>query len=198
MFKAFLLLCCSVVLMASMDITPTQKTQQYRANGKNYEIFRETNGSHLAEFYRLISRPAPPFFIEPFEAAELVSTYGELEVLEFLVREQGVVVDVRSLPLLEKQKIPGAQHIPFRELLSDNQIRAQHLKRLGAVKGKKGKWYFKRAKRIVIYSNAPWCSEASTIIEVLLTLGYPPQKLHYYRGGMQAWHLSALIVEEVE
>lgn len=40
---------------------------------------------------------------------------------------------------------------------------------------------------LTFYSGGVWSSDAPAAIGHLLTAGYPPEKLFYYRGGMQAW-----------
>jgi rhodanese-related sulfurtransferase len=46
---------------------------------------------------------------------------------------------------------------------------------------------FSQAKTLVLYCNGPWCGQTPSSIEALLDLGYPANRLKWYRGGMQAW-----------
>jgi len=48
-------------------------------------------------------------------------------------------------------------------------------------------WDFTDAKILVIYCNGLWCGKSPRMIRKLIKLGYPAQKIKYYRGGMQAW-----------
>jgi rhodanese-related sulfurtransferase len=48
-------------------------------------------------------------------------------------------------------------------------------------------WNFENARTLVFYCNGAWCGQSPTNIRQLLAIGYPAQKLKWYRGGMQAW-----------
>jgi hypothetical protein len=39
-----------------------------------------------------------------------------------------------------------------------------------------------------------WCGQSPHAIKNLLALGYPAEKIYYYRGGMQAWQSLGLTV----
>ena len=49
--------------------------------------------------------------------------------------------------------------------------------------------YFREgtAKMITLFCNGPWCSLSVTTIQALLEIGYPTEKIKWYRGGMQEW-----------
>jgi len=53
-----------------------------------------------------------------------------------------------------------------------------------------GEYDFEHAKTLVLFCNGPWCSQSPSMIFALLEVGYPPEKIKWYRGGMQDW-LSA-------
>jgi hypothetical protein len=48
-------------------------------------------------------------------------------------------------------------------------------------------WNFSTAETLVPFCNGAWCGQSPTNIKALLNFGYPPHKLKWYRGGMQAW-----------
>ena len=50
-----------------------------------------------------------------------------------------------------------------------------------------GRWDFSNAKTLILYCNGMWCAQSSNAVHALLRAHYPPQKLKWYRGGMQAW-----------
>ena len=159
------------------------------ANGKTYKIEREQKpDSYLTNTFALTSRPSPPFFIEPFKVSDKVETYGELEVLEFLEKKQGLFIDARLENWYEKGAIPGAVNIPFKLFLTDTPERDKILTDL---KGKKNgsAWDFTNAETILLYCNGAWCGQSPTAIKALMDIGYPEEKMKYYRGGMQAWQL---------
>jgi hypothetical protein len=39
----------------------------------------------------------------------------------------------------------------------------------------------------VLYCIGLWCAQSSNAVHALLRVHYPPEKLKWYRGGMQAW-----------
>jgi rhodanese-related sulfurtransferase len=56
----------------------------------------------------------------------------------------------------------------------------------GAVKTASG-WDFGKAKTLVLFCNGIWCPQSSHNIDTLVKLGYPKDKIKWYRGGMQDW-----------
>jgi rhodanese-related sulfurtransferase len=44
----------------------------------------------------------------------------------------------------------------------------------------------------VFYCNGAWCGQSPTNIKTLLMLGYPANKIKWYRGGMQDWRMLGL------
>ena len=56
----------------------------------------------------------------------------------------------------------------------------------GAAKGASG-WDFSKAKTLVLFCNGIWCPQSSINIKTLVKLGYPADKIKWYRGGMQDW-----------
>lgn len=175
------------------EITKDVPFVEFETNGKRYKIQREQKpDSYLTNTYARTSRPSPPFFIEPFTALPGVETYGELEVLDFLKEHKGIFIDARLENWYLKSAIPGAVNIPFKVFLSESDEREKVLKQLGASYDKTGKWDFTAAKTILLYCNGAWCGQSPTAIKALAALGYPPEKMKYYRGGMQAWQLLGL------
>lgn len=162
-------------------------------DGKVYRIEREQRpGSYLTNTYALTSRPSPPFFIQPFEAAPEVETYGELELLDFIKEHKGVFIDARLPNWYYKSAIPTAVNIPFKIFLSDTPEREAVLKSLGVEYDRDGEYDFSNAKTLLFYCNGAWCGQSPTAINALLEIGYPAKKMKYYRGGMQSWQLLGL------
>jgi hypothetical protein len=48
------------------------------------------------------------------------------------------------------------------------------------------------AKDLVLWCNGPACGQSPRAIRGLLDVGYPGEKISYYRGGMQMWQLWGL------
>jgi len=183
-------------LLANANVVEIVKGMPYvkvEAHGKTYKIERtQDRDAYLTNTFALTSRPSPPFFIEPFSVNDEVETYGELEVLDFLAKKKGLFIDARLENWYAKSAIPTAVNIPFKLFLSESKEREKILKDLGGVYNKDGAWDFSQAKTILLYCNGAWCGQSPTAIRALMDIGYPANKMKYYRGGMQAWQLLGL------
>jgi len=131
--------------------------------------------------------------LSPMKIHEDIETFGELEVLEFLEDMQDdpnmLFVDSRKTQWYDSVTIPSAINIPFiyfteRDKWSEEKKAA--LKLFG-VKGEKTPYDFSDVKTVLFFCNGVWCRQSPQMIEALLDLGYPPQKIKWYRGGMQSW-----------
>jgi len=165
-------------------------------NGKPFRIDRIQDPKHkLTNSYAKTSRPCPPFCVQPFEPFKGVETYGELELLSFLQKDvsnnTGVLVDARLPKWYKEGTIPGAINLPFTILNPDkaNAYLQQVLPILGAEKKPDGSWDFTNAQKLVIFDNGPWCQQGVRAIKHLIEIGYPKDKIKYYRGGMQYWQI---------
>ena len=180
-----------------------------RVQDPNYE---------LKGYFARTIRKCPPFCIRPEQVDSRVSTVGEVEVFDFMetaLRDgEGVLIDARTPSWFEKGTIPGSINVPFTVLSRDPGDREVMLwlERFGAEpRGERGlverileqwglvdgglktdKWDFTGARQLVLWCNGPTCGQSPRAIEGLLSAGYPPQKLMYYRGGMQMWQLLGL------
>ena len=61
-------------------------------------------------------------------------------------------------------------------------------------KQKNDEWDFTSAKKLILWCNGMWCGQSPRAIQGLLELGYPAEKILYYRGGMQVWQSLGLTV----
>jgi len=126
-----------------------------------------------------------------------LETYGELEVLAFIKQMQKndnlLLVDGRTEQWYEYFTIPTAINIPFVHIKrpKEYEFEFEDALRLFGVKILKESVYdFSHVKTLVIFCNGPWCSQSPDMIFALLDIGYPAEKMKWYRGGMQDW-LSA-------
>jgi len=170
----------------------------FEYEGKLVRIQRiQDTSNRLDNSFAKTSRPCPPFCIHPMRAAVGVETVGEMELLDFLITKvrnnQGMLIDARLPEWYRRGTIPGAVNIPWTILAAgpDNPFTAKILNALDAVE-EDGEWDFRSALDLMLFCNGPWCDQSPRAIRNLLSLGYPPQKLHYYRGGMQVWQLLGL------
>lgn len=112
--------------------------------------------------------------IQPIKIAENVRTVDEFEVDNF--QENGLpIIDSRTLDFYKISTIPGAENIPHNEITD----RMDELD---------------RNKPAIFFCNGPQCPQSPTAIRNLLSAGYPPDMILYYRGGMHDWITMGLPV----
>lgn len=178
------------------------------------KVQRIQDTSHVIDgSFAKTSRPCPPFCVNPISIAEGVETVAELEVIKFMevehYRGDGAIIDVRTPSWHRRGTIPGSTNIPFTffEKPADDPEIAEILESLGARERaevgaiqsaiealgffdgdlKTDQWDFSNAKDLLLWCNGPWCEQSPRAIKALIQLGYPAEKLKYYRGGMQMW-----------
>lgn len=188
-------------------------------DGELIKISRIQDTSHVIDgSFAKTSRPCPPFCINPLSLDEGVKTVAELEVIKFmetaLYRGRGVLIDARTPSWYKKGTIPGSVNIPFTMFEKDIEgiELAEILESFGVVERdevnpilrmveefgfldgdqKTEKWDFSDAKELLLWCNGPWCGQSPRAIRALISAGYPAEKLHYYRGGMQMWQSLGL------
>lgn len=105
--------------------------------------------------------------IKPMQLADGVCTVGELEVMEHLDRGLSLI-DTRPADAYSSCTIRGARNIPHDEAM-------QRISQLDA------------AQPTIFFCNGPQCAATPAAINALLTSGYPPTAIHYYRGGLHDW-----------
>ncbi|MEW8547560.1 MAG: rhodanese-like domain-containing protein [Candidatus Thiodiazotropha sp.] len=183
-------------------ITPEIGEFSVKHAGKELMIRRNQDTDALLEFdFARTSRPCPPFCAQPIQVTDGVNTIGEVELIAFmktaLNEGSGLLIDARTPDWHERGTIPGSINVPFTHLNPDqgaDEITLEEsLILFGAtMKGKNRD--FTEAKTLVLWCNGPWCGQSPTAIRGLLSIGYPAEKLYYYRGGMQLWQVFGLPV----
>ncbi|BAF72124.1 rhodanese-like domain-containing protein [Sulfurovum sp. NBC37-1] len=130
----------------------------------------------------------------PMHLEEGLETFGELEVLIFLKEMQKdknmLLLDSRTKPWFDYMTIPGAVNMPFIYFKKHKEYEFHFeyaLKYLGVKKDANGEYDFTEAKTLLLFCNGPWCTQSPEMIFALLKIGYPAEKLKWYRGGMQDW-----------
>lgn len=137
--------------------------------------------------------------IYPLHIKEGVETYAELEVLRFIKQMQSrkdyLLVDTRNGEWYDLETIPGATNIWVAVLKDPKNFEeefAEMLTVVGVKQGKNGNYDFAEAKTLLLFCNGPWCGQSPIAILKLIELGYPAEKLKWYRGGMQEWKALSL------
>lgn len=168
------------------------------------------------------ARPCPAFCVNPYTLAEGVDTVAEMEVLAFMDSEssdeEGLLVDTRPRTAYQQGTIPGSINLPFSilERSAENRELATVLQSLGVrERGEVGffqrsleqlglfggdvkteKWDFSEAKELVLWCDDASCEHSPRAIQALVELGYPVDRLKYYRGGFKIWQALGLTIEE--
>lgn len=133
--------------------------------------------------------------LQPMKLHKDLETYGELETLEFIKKMQSnkdmLLVDSRKKKWYAYMTIPGAINMPFHYFKYKENYAFEFeyaLRDLGVkIIGDEGDYDFSNAKTILLFCNGAWCSQSPKMIHALLEAGYPPNKIKWYRGGMQSW-----------
>ncbi|MDH5611552.1 MAG: rhodanese-like domain-containing protein [Gammaproteobacteria bacterium] len=170
-------------------------------DGKKTKIMRvQDNANIINQAFAKTSRPCPPFCIQPAVLAPGVETIAELEVMDYLSKMANgddtiLVIDSRTPDWVEKGTIPGAINIPWTSLnaskadpISIGDIMEEKFN----VGGDDDNRDFSKAKTLVMFCNGMWCGQSPNNIKSLLKMGYPAEKIKWYRGGMQDWEVLGL------
>ncbi|MHB1115636.1 rhodanese-like domain-containing protein [Sideroxydans sp.] len=183
--------------MNKYNITADMPFVQVQHQGTSITIQRvQDPAATIRTEYAPTARACPPYCIQPMRLAAGIETFGELEVLDYLKRiaagdTQYMVVDSRTPDWYEKVTIPGAVNVPYAQNMAGQATDLPGVKKtlveLFDVKENNGSYDFSNARTLAIFCNGPWCGQTPNYIRTLLSLGYPADKLKWYRGGMQDW-----------
>ncbi len=113
--------------------------------------------------------------IAPMQLAPGVSTVGELEVIDHIAAGLPLV-DTRLEHFYREGTIPGARNIPHEQVEESIDSLDPGL-------------------ATIFFCNGPQCAATPAVIRTLLTNGYPPESILYYRGGIHDWMTLGLPIE---
>ena len=155
--------------------------------------------------------------LQPIDLGKGIKTVGELEVLVHIKKAQDtpkeyILIDARTPRWFEQMTIPSSVNLPFNEMDYDEERDeddfdsedeyeeyvdhyTKMFKLLNIQKTKKG-LDFSKAKSVILFCNGSWCSQSPKAIFKLLNIGYPKEKLLWYRGGLQDWLIYDFTVEK--
>ena len=177
-----------VTAAESVGITADHLQVTVETDAGPVEIMRnQDETATLAAPWTRTSRPCPNFCIQPMTPAPGVTTIGELEVLDFLEKRTAILVDGRIRPEFEAGTIPGAVSVPYNEA-------ADRLDEFGCEIDFDGFLCDGEITPVVLFCNGPWCGQSPTAARRMIAAGFPAEKIYYYRGGMQNWHMLGLTV----
>jgi rhodanese-related sulfurtransferase len=130
--------------------------------------------------------------ISPMKFSDKVETVGEVEVLQFIEDAKSnknmLLVDSRTENWFYHETIPSAFNVPYL-YLKQSQYPDEFEEYLGYLGVKKvdGKYDFTNAKELLLFCNGAWCGQSPESMKYLTAIGYPEEKMKWYRGGMQSW-----------
>ncbi len=209
-------------LTVGKDFIPLSKDKPYIYvihDGRSIRVQRVQDPDYqLKGYFARTARKCPPFCLQPVSPAPGVQTIGEVELFDFMETElrdgTGLLVDARTPAWHKRGTIPGSINIAFTHLTKtdDAPEMLEALELFGAKEREEpglvdrwmdrlglseapdvtGKWDFSQAKNLVLWCNGPECGQSPRAIRGLLKVGYPADKIRYYRGGMQIWQLWGL------
>lgn len=209
-------------LAAKGEVIPLYEGKPYLHvihKGRSVKVQRVQDPDfELHGYYAKTSRHCPPFCLGPMDAAPSVKTIGEIEMFHFMENQlrdgEGLLIDARTPEWHAKGTIPGSINIPFTDLSKGAEdlemvealllFGAKQREPVGALTQKleewgvldaeymTDKWDFSNCKELVLWCNGPACGQSPRAIRGLLEVGYPAEKIRYYRGGMQVWQLFGL------
>lgn len=189
-------------LAFALEVNITRDLSEFTVKHGDVDVVIKRNqdiSAMLSMDFSLTSRPCPPFCAQPMIVAEGVKTIGEIELIEFMLTRMqdgsGLLIDARTPDWHQRGTIPGSVNVPFTHLNplqgADELTLEESLGRLGVtLKGES--WDFSQARQVALWCNGPWCGQSPTAIKGLLSIGYPREKILYYRGGMQLWLVFGL------
>lgn len=175
-----------------VPISKGVKSIEMNLNGEKFTLMRnQTAGNKISDLYVTTNRGVP----QPMVIAEGVETVGELEFIDLMNKAQTdktiAVIDSRKPGWYAKLRIPGAINVPFTNFNEKATAIEMMEDEMGVVQKDDGTLDFSNAKTLALYCNGYWCGQTPGMVKnakfALLKMGYPAEKIKYYRGGMQAW-----------
>lgn len=188
---------CSVTVMAEgtekfVPISKGVKSIEMNLNDEKFTLMRnQTAGNKISPLYDTTDRGTP----QPMILAPGVETVGEIEFIELMKKAQTdktiAIIDSRKPGWFARLRIPGAVNVPYTNFDEKDSAIEMMEDEMGVVQKDDGTLDFSNAKTLALYCNGYWCGQTPGMVKnakfALLKMGYPAEKIKYYRGGMQAW-----------
>ena len=175
-----------------VPISKGVKSIEMNLNGEKFTLMRDQSKTgKISALYETTFRGTP----QPISLAEGLETLGEVEFIEYMKKAQTdetiAVIDSRKPGWFDRLRIPGAVNVPFTNFDEKGTAIEMMEDEMGVVQNDDGTLDFSNAKTLALYCNGYWCGQTPGMVKnaefALLKMGYPVEKIKYYRGGMQAW-----------
>ncbi|WP_372738892.1 rhodanese-like domain-containing protein [Neptunomonas sp.] len=177
-------------------IAPDVFSFEVMHDGEPMEVKRHQDPENrITDLYARTSQgiPQPMHPFEPYD----VETIAEREFVLYMMQAQNdkniMIVDTRTIGWHERLTIPGAESYPY-TMMDVPEDRDWALDDFGVIKQSEGVYDFSGAKTLAMFCNGYWCGQTPAMVRAMLEVGYPAEKIKYYRGGMQAWTSLGLTV----
>jgi rhodanese-related sulfurtransferase len=177
-------------------IAPGLYSFEVMHDGSMVEIKRNQDpDNRITDLYATTFRGMPQA-MHPFAPYD-VETIAEREFVQYMIDGKNdkniMIVDTRTIGWHKRLTIPGASSYPY-TMMDNPEDRDWALDDFGVVKQADDTYNFSDAKTLAMFCNGYWCGQTPAMIKALLEVGYPAEKIKYYRGGMQAWTSLGLSV----
>ena len=185
-FLTILLLLGSTALQAESGSHVKERLSLFKYGDTSFLV---GDGDDALDIHRVM-RPCGKNkgFIQPLIPAEGVTLVSEIDVMHALNDEDARIVDMRLENEYLDETIPKAINVPYLDV-------EPHMEELGCQK-KADTWECSDVKKIYAFCNGAVCTKSPIGIRALIALGFPAQKIFYYRGGMLVWSAVGLNVVE--
>lgn len=182
-----------------IPLSPGVKSVEITLNDEKFTLMRnQTAGNKISPLYETTHRGTP----QPINLGSGIETLGEIEFIEYMKKAQSdesiAIIDSRKPGWFAKLRIPGAINVPFTNFREEDTAIEMMEDEMGVVQKENGTLDFSNAKTLVLYCNGYWCEQTPGMVLnakfSLIKMGFPGEKIKYYRGGMQAWTSLGLTV----
>lgn len=178
---AWLLWLLSVVLTPSWAAEP----DLLRLIGSAQQFVVQTHAGPVTITRSKTACAYPKGVLQPLVPLRGVTPVTEIEVLHALNNPSVMVIDMRDEEDPLEATIPNTFHIPYNEI-------EDRLDKLGCQRRADQSWDCAAASSLIAFCYGPMCLQSPAGIKNLVHMGYPVDKISYYRGGMMDWQALGL------
>lgn len=172
----------------------------FNGTERSFEQRPDVDAAQVASHHRL-SANCGALCIAPLMADADVQTVGEREVISFVADQvangSGLLIDSRNAADRTSGFITASVNVPGKLLLPKNPFLNDIMQAMGA-RSFEGSLNFAGALPLMVFDDGPSTTDAPNLINSLLALGYPAEKISYYRGGMLVWTALGLNTEDAK
>ena len=172
----------------------------FNGTERSFEQRPDVDATQVASHHRP-SANCGALCIAPLMADADVQTVGEREVISFVADQvangSGLLIDSRNAADRTSGFITASVNVPGKLLLPENPFLNNIMQAMGA-RSFEGSLNFADALPLMVFDDGPSTTDAPNLINSLLALGYPAEKISYYRGGMLVWTALGLNTEDAK